>query len=94
MDFMDVVDLTPVKKQLKKLPIEAIRRLQRWAKYVELNGLMETRKTPGFHDEPLKGKWKGFRSVRLGLKWRAIYKHKKDGTVNIATVEEVTPHEY
>jgi addiction module RelE/StbE family toxin len=28
----------------------------------------------GYHDEALKGKWKGFRSSRLSLQWRVIYK--------------------
>ena len=28
----------------------------------------------GYHDEALKGEWKGFRSSRLSLQWRIIYK--------------------
>jgi len=91
---MDYIDLSKVKKRLKKVPIEIIRRIQRWALYVETIGLLETRKISGLHDEPLQGKWKGFRSVRLGRKWRAIYKHKKDGSIHIAEVEEITPHDY
>lgn len=91
---MDIVDLSPVAKKLKKVPKDIIKRLQRWIFYVESQGLLETRKIPGFHDEPLKGKWKGYRSVRLGRTWRAIYLHKKNGSVNIAIVEEVNPHEY
>ncbi len=91
---MDIVDLSKIKKNLKKIPKDVIKRLQRWVMYVEQSGLIETRKIPGFHDEPLKGNWKGYRSVRLGKLWRTIYKHKKDGSVHIAVVEEITPHDY
>ena len=91
---MDIVDFSAVKKQLRKTPIEIIKRLQRWAIYVETIGLIETRKIPGFHDEPLKGRWKGCRSVRLGHKWRVIYQYNKSGVVNIAKLKEVTAHEY
>lgn len=91
---MDIVDFSQVKKQLVKVPKEVIKRLQRWAKYVQTIGLRETRKIPGFHDEPLKGKLAGKRSVRLGIQWRVIYTLEKDGTINIVKVEEVVPHEY
>lgn len=91
---MDVVDLSAVRKQLRKVPKDIIKRLQRWSLYIETIGLMETRKIPGLHDEPLKGKWAGYRSIRLGLTWRAIYKSKKDGSINIVMIKEVTPHEY
>ncbi len=91
---MDKVDLTKVSKQLRKVPKDIIKRLQRWILYVETQGLLETRKIPGLHDEPLKGDWKGFRSVRLGKTWRVIYKYEKSGEIHIARVEEITPHEY
>ena len=83
-----------MEKQLKKTPKEIIKRLQRWAIYVETTGLIETRKIPGFHDEPLKGQWKGYRSVRLGHKWRVIYKYNKNDGRNIVKLREVTAHEY
>jgi len=92
--LVDIVDLSSVKKQLRKVPRDIIRRLQRWVLYVEMIGLIESRKIPGLHDEPLKGKWKRYRSIRLGKTWRAIYIKKKDGSINIAEVKEVTPHEY
>ncbi len=91
---MDTVDLTLVHKQLKKVPKTIIKRLQRWVIYVETMGLAKTRKIPGLHDEPLKGKWKGYRSVRLNKSWRVIYRHKRNGDLHIAIVEEVTNHEY
>lgn len=91
---MDIVDFSVAEKQLKKTPKDIIKRLQRWAVYIEMIGLIETRKIPGFHDEPLKGKWRGFRSVRLGHKWRVIYKYNKSHVINVVNVKEVTAHEY
>lgn len=65
MYFVYTVDLAPVKKQLRKIPEYVRVKLQFWSESVERFGLPEVRKSPGFHDEPLKGKWKGFRSIRL-----------------------------
>ena len=91
---MSVIDFSLIRRQLKKIPKDIIKRLQRWAMYVENTGLIETRKIPGFHDELLTGKWKGYRSVRLGHKWRLIYKHDKNGKINIIKIKKVVPHEY
>ncbi|STX81627.1 Plasmid maintenance system killer protein [Legionella busanensis] len=55
---------------------------------------METRKSPGWHDEPLKGERAGQRSIRLNKQWRAIYILKKDSTIEFIEVMEVTPHDY
>ncbi len=91
---METVDLSPVKKQLRRVPRDVIKRIQRWVSYVEAQGMREVRKIPGLHDEPLTGRRKGYRSVRLGRSWRAIYReHHKDG-VAIIRVEEVSNHEY
>ncbi len=91
---MDKVDLFNVQKQLKKLPEEIRVRLQRWIKTVEEFGLTEARKVKGYHDEPLKGQRAGERSIRLGLKWRAIYIQSKTGEINIIFLQEITPHDY
>lgn len=91
---MSFVDLSKVEKQLRRVPQEIIVRLQRWARTIEEFGLEEARKIKGYHDEPLKGLRKGQRSVRLGIKWRAIYTESKDGEIVLVIVEEVTPHDY
>ena len=91
---MHLVDLSRVKKQLKKLPPEIMTRLIGWVRTVEEFGLREARKVNGYHDEPLKGRRLGQRSVRLGLKWRAIYVESKTGEVDLVILEEVTPHDY
>jgi proteic killer suppression protein len=57
-------------------------------------GLEETRKRPGWHDEPLVGDRKGQRSIRLNKQWRAIYTIKCNGQIEFIEVKEGTPHEY
>lgn len=47
---------------------------------MELQGPQRLKLIKGFHDEALSGDWKGFRSSRLGIKWRVIY-HVKDGAL-------------
>jgi toxin HigB-1 len=88
------VDLHSVKKDLKKIPHYVVIKLQAWARDVELFGLPEIRKVPGYHDEPLKGKRSGQRSIRLSKSYRAIYTTSKSGAITIVSVEEVNKHEY
>ena len=57
--FMDKVSFIKVRKTLKVLPAHILRNLQRWAMQVEMLGMNEVRKVPGYHDEPLKGKRRG-----------------------------------
>jgi proteic killer suppression protein len=45
-----------------------------WVSRVEKAGLEDVRKTPGFHDEPLKGKLEGLRSIKLSRGYRAYYR--------------------
>ena len=44
-------------------------------------GLEATRRVPGFHDEPLRGHWAGYRSVRLSVFYQAIYAIRDDGAL-------------
>ncbi len=60
------------KKQIIKLPRHIIESLQAWVDDVEERGLLEVRKTPGYHDEPLHGDRKDQRSVRLSRAYRAF----------------------
>ncbi len=57
-------------------------------------GWPEVRKIPGYQDEPLKGKRKGQRSIRLNVAYRAIYIVNKTGVVNFVEIQEVNKHEY
>lgn len=90
----DKVTFAKVEKQLKKLPNFIVIKLLEWAKSVELKGLREVRKIPGYHDEPLKGNRQGQRSIRLSKGYRAIYIEESDGKINLVIIEEVNKHEY
>ena len=61
---------------------------------MELKGLHEIWRIPGYHDEPLKGDRKGQRSIRLSKNYRAIYTEEVGGTINLVTIEEINKHEY
>lgn len=81
-------------KELKKSPKHIQEKFSFWVVSVEKTGIEETRKRPGWHDEPLQGERKGQRSIRLNKQWRAIYVIKRDNTIELVEVMEVTPHEY
>ena len=61
---------------------------------VEEGGIRETRMHKGFHDEPLKGKRSGQRSIRLNRAYRAIYREQASGEIELIEVLEVNKHEY
>lgn len=81
-------------KSLKKAPIQAQRKYRSWLKDLAELGLTKTRKIPGYHDEPLAGKKKGRRSIRLNKKWRLEYTLEKDIFGNWIMILEVHPHDY
>jgi toxin HigB-1 len=81
-------------KQLGKSPLQVQQKMLFWAGSVQAKGLLEVRKQPGWHDEPLKGTRKGQRSIRLNKQWRAIYVLRSNGTIEFCEVKEVTPHDY
>jgi len=47
-----------------------------------------------YHDERLKGKRQGQRSIRLSRAYRAIYVVKSEGPAEFVSIEEVSKHEY
>jgi toxin HigB-1 len=81
-------------KDLRGVPRHVAGKLRAWIRMVQVDGLEQTRKIPGFHDEPLHGQRRGQRSIRLNRQYRAIYVVKSDGKIEFVTIEEVTPHEY
>lgn len=82
------------RRQLRRVPGYIGDKLMAWVESVEEDGLEATRRVPGFHDEPLKGRRRGQRSIRLSRQWRAIYEIRTDGGAELVSVEEVTPHAY
>jgi len=63
-----------VDKQLVSVPSEILKRYEKWKDIASLSGPLGLRLIKGFHDEALSGEWAGYRSSRLGDKWRVIYR--------------------
>jgi addiction module RelE/StbE family toxin len=74
------------------MPAEVLKRYEKWKDIAMLSGPAGLRLIKGFHDEALRGDWKGFRSSRLGLQYRVIYKVEKD-KIYIQVVD-ITAHDY
>jgi len=81
-----------VEKQLKSLPIEVLKKYEKWKDIVSISGPQGLKLIKGFKDEPLQGEWKSHRSSRLNLQYRVIYKVEKD--LVLVQVMKITPHDY
>lgn len=81
-----------VLKTLNRLPSDILLKYEAWKRIVELEGPVGLRSIKGFRDEALKGEWKGYRSSRLGKRWRVIY-HIAKGQLEVYVVE-VMLHTY
>lgn len=82
-----------VNKQLSgSVPLEVLKRYEKWKDIATISGPPGLLAIKGFHDEALAGKWKGYRSSRLNLQWRVIY--RVVGDVLLIQVVQVTPHDY
>ncbi len=79
-------------KKLTKIPLEILKRYEKWKDVVMVSGPEGLRLIKGFHDEALKGKWRGFRSSRLSIQYRIIYKVNK-GELYVQVIE-INPHDY
>ncbi len=82
-------------KDVLKLPKPIVEKLRLWVYSVETIGLLETRLKggKGLHDEPLKGKRAGQRSVQLSRGYRAIYEIRNYG-MEFISIEEINKHDY
>jgi addiction module RelE/StbE family toxin len=82
-----------VDKQLSgAVPMEVLKRYEKWKDIARLTGPPGFQAIVGFHDEALSGQWKGHRASRLGLQWRVVYRVVAD--VLLIQVVQVTPHDY
>lgn len=78
--------------QLRKIPKDVLQRYEKWKDIVMISGPGGLKQIRGFNDEALRGEWKGFRSSRLNMQYRVIYKVEKDNV--LVQVVKVTPHDY
>ena len=79
-------------RQLKKLPIEILKRYEKWKDIVSVSGPAGLRMIRGFNDEALNGDWKGHRSSRLNEQYRVIYRIERNEV--LVEVVSITAHDY
>lgn len=79
-------------KQLDRLPIDMLKRYEKWKDIVRLSGPSGLRQIKGFNDEALRGEWRGHRSSRLSRQYRVIYRIERDKV--LVEVVSVTAHDY
>lgn len=76
----------------RRVPMEVLKRYQKWKDIVRLSGPTGLLAIKGFRDEALMGEWKGHRSSPLNLQWRVIY--RVEGDAFLVEVVQLTPHDY
>ncbi len=81
-----------VDKELASAPREILKRHEKWRDIAMLSGPPGLRLIKGFNDEALSGKWQGYRSSRLGLQSRVIYRTVPDQQQ--FQVVSIKPHDY
>ena len=79
-------------RRLPRLPKEILTRYEKWKDIVRLSGPRGLKLIKGFHDEALRGEWKGNRSSRLGMQFRVIYRVEKQEVLIL--VIDITAHDY
>ena len=88
----EVYEHRRIVKQLDSVPVDVLKKYEKWKDIVSISGPQGLRRIKGLRDEALKGDWKGHRSSRLNQQYRVIYKVVKDKVL----IQEVndTPHDY
>ena len=79
-------------RQVASIPLEVLKRYEKWKDIATFTGPLGLRRVKGFHDEALAGEWRGYRSCRLGLRWRVIYQVVRAELV--FRVVSITAHDY
>ena len=87
-----VLEHRRVEKRLRTMPDEVLKRYEKWKDIVAVSGPAGLRLIKGFHDEALRGEWKGHRSSRLGLHFQVIY--EVVASEILVKVVDITVHDY
>ncbi len=88
----EVVEHRRIWKKLPRLPIEVRKRYEKWKDIVCISGPQGLRLVKGFHDEALRGEWKGHRSSWLNQQHRIVYRVVANEV--LVEVIDVTAHDY
>ena len=87
-----IYEHTRVGRPIRRLPIDVLKRYEKWKDIVTMSGPQGLRLIKGFHDEALFGKWKGHRSSRLNRQFRVFYQVESERI--LVKVVKITAHEY
>ena len=88
----EVYEHRRIDRRVRRLPVEVLKRYEKWKDIVRVSGPAGLRLIKGFHDEALRGEWKDHRSSRLGLQYRMIYRIV--GQEIRVEVIDITAHDY
>ena len=88
----DVYEHRNLVRRLPRIPVEVLKRYEKWKDVVTISGPEGLRQIKGFRDEALRGKWKGYRSSRLGQQYRVIYRVEHQQLY--VQVIDLTAHDY
>lgn len=88
----EVLEHRRVWKKLPRLPLEVLKRYEKWKDIVRISGPQGLQLIRGFHDETLRGEWKGHRSSRLNQQYRVVYRVVANEV--LVQVIDVTAHDY
>ena len=88
----EILEHPRVSRKLARLPLEVLKRYEKWKDIVSISGPQGLRLIRGFRDEGLRGEWSGHRSSRLGLQHRVIYRVVAQEVV--VEVIDLTAHDY
>jgi len=88
----DIYEHRRISRRVQKLPVDILKRYEKWKDIVRISGPSGLRLIKGLRDESLRGEWKGHRSSRLGIQYRVIY--RIDGQEVRVEVVDITAHDY
>jgi addiction module RelE/StbE family toxin len=81
-----------VGKQVASVPEEILKWYEKWKDIAAISGPPGLRLIRGLDDEALSGDWQGYRSSRLSLQWRVIYRVLPERL--LFQVASITAHDY
>jgi len=72
--MLAVLEPTDLRRIWRRMPTKVLEKYEIWKAIVVVEGPLGLRRIRGFNDEALRGRWKGYRSSRLDLQYRIIYR--------------------
>jgi addiction module RelE/StbE family toxin len=88
----DIYEHRRAAKHIDALPVDILKRYEKWKDIVKISGPVGLRAIRGFNDEALQGEWRGHRSSRLSQQYRVLYRVVRDQV--FVEVVDVTAHDY